>query len=271
MFMTNRPVMCSHQPSFQERCNLMHPWHHFGRLLPAMGNLNDHAAIAIHASVSLPIVCQKYASRFYRFSNKGVDAFGASIYYPAHPNPSSPLTIFLRSHNNHCFVNHTASMTPRLWRTDKRFINFNFSPESFSSRCNHGTAQFVQPSPRRNIAAQPQNSLDRQGTGSGFLAGHSPDGPKPQDQGLTAILKNRASRDRSLIVALPANHQSSLCQAEGSVCTARTDKTIWPSQGQDIFATSLIGRKTAFKFNLVSRIILHASTHYMLGAVESIK
>ena len=145
-----------------------------------------------------------------------------------------PGPFFLRSHNNHCLVNHTASMTPRLGRADKRFINFNFSPESLPFRCNHGTAQFVQPRPCRNIAAQPQNSLDRQGTGSGFLAGHSPDGPKPQDQGLTAILKNRASCDRSLIVALLANHQSALCKTEGSVCTARTNKTIRPSQGQDI-------------------------------------
>ena len=50
---------------------------------------------------------------------------------------------------------------------------------------------------------------------------------------------------------------------------AWTAETLWPAQGEQIVAASLLARKVRLEFELVARVILHQALHYILGSPES--
>ena len=51
--------------------------------------------------------------------------------------------------------------------------------------------------------------------------------------------------------------------------TPWTAETLWPAQGEQIVAASLLARKARLEFELVARVILHQALHYILGSPES--
>ncbi len=51
--------------------------------------------------------------------------------------------------------------------------------------------------------------------------------------------------------------------------TPWTAETLWPAQGEQIVAASLLARKVRLEFELVARVILHQALHYILGSPES--
>ena len=51
--------------------------------------------------------------------------------------------------------------------------------------------------------------------------------------------------------------------------TPWTAETLWPAQGEQLVAASLLARKARLEFELVARVILHQALHYILGSPES--
>ena len=51
--------------------------------------------------------------------------------------------------------------------------------------------------------------------------------------------------------------------------TPWTAETLWPAQGEQIVAASLLARKARLEFELVARVILHQALHYILVSPES--
>ena len=91
-------------------------------------------------------------------------------------------TAFLCRHDDNGLV---LGLTPglSLFRAaDVSLIDLDLTGEAIAARADHGTAQLVQPSPRRLVAAQAEHPLQAQRADAVLLAGDEPHGEKPHPQ-----------------------------------------------------------------------------------------
>jgi len=97
-----------------------------------------------------------------------------------------------------------------------------------------------------------------------FLLRHKPRSPKPKLQRLARVLKDRPSHRQCLMLASGTNYQTSVRSPKRPTRAARTNKAIWPAQGEQVFEACVFGQKTRFKFLLVEQIIFvcHSRQHY---------
>jgi hypothetical protein len=100
--------------------------------------------------------------------------------------------------------------------------------------------------------------LEPQSADTDFLRGYVPDGPKPQTQGLSDVLKDSASRDRDLVIVLAATLKAPLGHPCLQMATSRTAKPFWPPQLKQILAAGFFGRKPLFKFRDGSGVVFNA-------------
>src|ERR1039457_4800972 len=122
------------------------------------------------------------------------------------------------------------------------------------------------------VAPQTQHALLTKGADAVLLAGHLPDGAKPDRQGKMAVLKNSSSRDRHLVAAMTAEPAGApYCPSFGG-CATRATPPRWPAQGRQILGAGLFAGKTPFQLKQRPGIILdHNPKHYCLGLVASSK
>src|ERR1043166_4183194 len=93
-----------------------------------------------------------------------------------------PVSIFLRSNHNQRLTFHLTSTNTLLFAAPVCLVHFYHPGEAIPPRSHHGTPQFMQPSPRRVVSAQPQNTLEADSAGTVLLAGDCPHRPKPNGQ-----------------------------------------------------------------------------------------
>jgi hypothetical protein len=144
-----------------------------------------------------------------------------------------------------------------------RFLHFDHTRQPIAAWSHHGPTQLMQPSPRRFIAAQPQDALQPFRAGSVLLAGYPPDRPKPRHQRRARSRKNGPHLDRHLILAPRAVEQRSFRGPTLRTATAWTDKPLGPAQLKKIVRTCLFGSKFPFKLRQGFRIFFHASGYYI--------
>ena len=121
---------------------------------------------------------------------------------------------------------------------------------------------------RRLVAAQPENPLQTQGTGSVLLTRYPPDCPEPQNQRLACPLEDRSRDHRSFVSAAPTFQQPALQRPSFSMVTRWTTKTLWPAQPAQVLAACIFGRETSLKVHQVLRVLLHTGEYNILGLVQ---
>ena len=144
----------------------------------------------------------------------------------------------------------------------------DFSPPMYVSSTSYNTRQAVtarpyhcypellQPCPGGFIPWQSQNPLKPQSADTDFLRGYVPDGPKPQPQGFSRILKDGAGRHRDLVIAMTATIKPPLGRPCLPMATSRATKPCRPPQLKQILAAGL-GSKNLFKFQDGSGVIFN--------------
>ena len=128
---------------------------------------------------------------------------GGGIANPTEPNAAHASAVLLGRDDDQRLLEPAAAARPVLGSADVGFVDLDTSGEPLAPRSHHGPTQLVEPGPGRLIAAQPQHSLQTQGTHSILLTGDVPHGPEPSDKRQMAILKDGARSDRGLIPAIP--------------------------------------------------------------------
>jgi hypothetical protein len=127
----------------------------------------------------------------------------------------------------------------------------------------------MQPCPGGFIAAQPQNPLHSSRTDAVLLAGHPPDGPKPQHKRFSRPFKDGSSNDRGLIVTSRTPYNSISRMPPFPVPAARASETLRPTQLVQILSAGLLGRKSPLQLQKVLGVILHTLKHYILWLRQS--
>ena len=90
-------------------------------------------------------------------------------------------------------------MSTWLLATNVGLIDLQTSAKPIPTWPNHRPAQFVEPRPGSQVAAQTQRPLHSYRADSILLTRHIPHGSKPQAQRLARVLKNRPRCDRGLM------------------------------------------------------------------------
>ena len=90
------------------------------------------------------------------------------------------------------FAPHSTDRVDSVSECKIGFIDLNLTMEQFPVRANHCTAQSVQHSPRRLVAAQTKNSLQPQCADAMLLVGDVPNGGEPEAKFGARFIKNGA-------------------------------------------------------------------------------
>jgi len=263
--MAHGTLMGSQQPPFQQGNYAMDA----RQQVFSLGLMSLHLPVmhvAPQGPVSVQPVRSYRAARFDDFVNKTVQHLSARRVDPPHPNATDARPIlFCRNDNQGLFFGFSADYAFFL-ATPERLVDFHRALQAITARPDHRAPEFVQQRPGGLVAAQPQQSLDRQGTASVLLARDIPHGSKPKHQRQMAILKNRASRDGRLMSAIAAHPATTTRPPRGLSATFRTNKTGRPTEGEQVIPARPVGVKTTLKLHQRFRIILpHARTLYIGG------
>src|SRR5439155_8534690 len=92
---------------------------------------------------------------------------------------------------------HTLFRSPHV-----SLVDLDSSRQSIPARSHHRPPQFVKPTPRGLVTAEPQHALQTEGADAILLAGHPPQSVEPHLQRGARVLKNRPRSQRSLVRAV---------------------------------------------------------------------
>ena len=127
----------------------------------------------------------------------------------------------------------------------------------------------MQPCPCCLITSQSQNPLHTHRTGTILLAGHPPDGAKPQYKWLSRPLKDRSRNDRDLVITRCTSYQLVSRVPAFLVPAARAPETLRPTQFVQILSTGLFRRKSLLQLRKILGVILHTLLYYILYPRQS--
>jgi hypothetical protein len=110
------------------------------------------------------------------------------------------------------------------------------------------------------IAAQVQNPLQAQGTGSVFLAGDVPHRLEPESQGLVRIGEQCPRRNRNVPLTGLATEHAPLHFPKRPTATLWARPSFRPAQLDKVVATRILGTKLITEFQNVFWVCDHAQT-----------
>ncbi len=189
MPMLHAALMGSHQPSFEQRGNVVNAGHdHVGRI-GATADDGDSMLVAQRrqASVAAPTVSVDGRSGHGDGPNEGDQAVRRYVGDAVQTDAANATTAFLCRHDDNGLVLGLTS-APALFRAaDVSLVDLDLTGEAIAARADHRPAQFMQPGPGRLVAAQTEHPLEAQRTDAVLLAGDEPHGEKPQPQRLARV------------------------------------------------------------------------------------
>ena len=195
--------------------------------------------------------------------DEGRQAIAGDVGNATHANSAASASSNLHRDGHDGLLNRLTPPHVGLRSADVSLVHLDFSIEFVPSGPHHRTPQFVQPSPRGLVTAQPQNALQAQRTNPEFLGRDVPHCQEPRPQWRTRALEDRASRRRGLTLARDAAELTTNCLPRRRAPAPRTTETIGPTNPLQILDTGGLGREPAVKL-LESPRIVHA-THRMLS------
>jgi len=257
MVMAYRTLMCAQYPSFKQ-----------GSYSVAMGQqvvpnfcCFAHYIMVIpkgdQSAIAFPAVSTNDASRNYRLPYSFLQTLCRGIWHTHKPNPANPLTVFLGSNHYQTFPQGATPSFPRPYSPYIGLVNLDPSRKAIPTGSDHGTPQFMEPGPCREITAKSEQSLQTQSTGAGLLIGYKPDSAKPHTQRLVGILKDGSSRHRRLVATSTTNQQITFGWPSLCSLTPRTNETQRPTQSAEIVSAGLFRGKLFFELRECPGVILH--------------
>ena len=230
MVVAYRTLMCAQNPSFKQRGYSVA----MGQQIVANFCRLAHHVMGIsmrdQSGITFPAISTNGTSRNYRLPYSFLQTFCRGIRYSHKPNPANSLTVFFGSNHYQTFSQSATPSFPGFFSPYIGLVNLDPSRKTAPSGSDHGTSQFMEPSPCREITAKPQQSLQAQRTGTCLLIGDKPYSSKPHPQRLAGILQDGSSRHRNLVATSTTNQQITFGWPSLGTPTPRTNKTQRPTQ-----------------------------------------
>ena len=151
----------------------------------------------------------------------------------------------------------------RLLTSYISFIYFYISRKFISTWRDHGTPEFVKPSPCSFITAQSQNPHKPQGTGPILLTSQPPYNSEPKNQWLMSTMKNSTGNYRYFMVAISTLIKSTINWSSFFTSTTWTLKSIWPTQLIKVITAGLFRIKSCLEFHNSLGVIFHYPLIYI--------
>src|SRR4029450_5625707 len=183
MVPTDRPLVSSQQPAFEQSRDPMNPRKQLDGSILTLSTQNRNfmmVSIFLQAAVPLPSIGMHDTARFNGSSDKLLQTSCGGIRNARHADPSNATTILLRRNGNQRLSQDLACMRFGLFATNIPLLALDPSAPPIPARPNHRPSQFVQPRPGGQVAAQAQHPLQPHRAGSILLASHIPHGSEPQ-------------------------------------------------------------------------------------------
>lgn len=250
-------LMCSQQPSFHQGS---HPVGQRQKIVADGGFPSDNLmriSLSLQAVVSQPIVRTNHTAGSDHFFNSRFQTVGRGIVDSAQSDPADSLSVLLSGHQNQDLPLRSAAALSWPLAAHIGLVDFYRALQAVPPGTHHGPAKFMQPHPRRPIAAQPQGLAQSYGANSILLVRHVPHRLKPKPQGFASILKERPRRDRSFEVALRTTKQQTSHPPGPVVSASRASKSFGPPQTEHIVPARVLRGKPILKFLGSFRILLH--------------
>src|SRR5215469_3431620 len=136
-------------------------------------------------------------------------------------------------------------------------VNLDPAFETIPPWANHGGAKLVKPQPRRLVAAQPQDSLQSEGTRPRLLAGDRPYSFEPHSQWFVRLLEQRASRDRGFVTTAGTDHSQSGPPPSAVATTLGARKALRPAKRHQVCNARLLRGEALIKLHPIAGVVLH--------------
>jgi len=269
MLMAHSSLMGSDQPSLNQGS---HPVTQRQEIIPH-GSILTHdlmkVAELLQTSISIPVVGFHDTAGFNGLCDCRGQALCRGVCHTVQPDSANTLPILLCRNDDQRFSLCSTASFPRLPSTDIHLVNLNSAGEPISPWPDHGPAEFMQPCPSGFIAAQSQNPLYSSGTGAVLLAGHPPNGAKPQHQRFSRSFKDGSGNDRGLIITRRTAYQPISRMPSFFMLATRASEAFRPPQHIKIVSAGLFGRKAVLQVQKVLGVILHTLEHYIFWLRQS--
>src|SRR5215469_15235475 len=146
IIMTNRSLMRTEQPSFEQGDYLMNTRKQMFAFVLMPLNL-PIMNIAVHRQISRPAVRTHRASWFDHLLDKSMKAVSICVGNASHSDSTDFLSRIFDCNGNQRLVFDLPTNLAFLFGTPICFIDFNSSTQAVSAGANHRSTEFVQPSP----------------------------------------------------------------------------------------------------------------------------
>ena len=158
MLTAHSSLMRAEQPALRRRGDTMDPWQQRRGIFCSTLHDAPRVAIAVlwERTIGMPAIAHHHAALRNGFPDEDGQALARPIDNPLHANASDPVAANLGGNGHQGLVADVPTPSALLNPADKRLINLNLAGERFPSWPKHRPPQFVQPGPRRLVAANPQ-------------------------------------------------------------------------------------------------------------------
>lgn len=258
VFLRDCPLMCTHQPPFDQRDDKMDMRQQLRGIIFALGNILDNMLIVFffQRGVTEPPISNNNAIGRDIFLYERDQALGRSV--RNYPETYSTKFLFLNLNgNNHQSLRFGFSpLGIFLNATYKGFVHLNSLLKPISTRANHCTPKLIQPSPCGLIPPKSHCMLQILCTGSSLLRHHPPHNVEPQTKWFTRPLKNCSGSDRGLMSTFGTDQKRTFGFPRPIAMAARTYKTLGPTQTQYIIVIILLCCESCYELFKIFRVIL---------------
>src|SRR3972149_2737541 len=182
MRFSHSTLMCSLQPSFQQRSNSVSKRKHIFTNTFSLTNYKMFIALSAQIIVSIPAICANYASRLNAVLNSRHQTISRCINYTLKANTPNLVVFIFNCYKNHGFICGTSATFSWTFTPNICLISFYGSTQSFTARTNHGSTQFMKQYPCSLIPSNTQYVLKAKSTDAIFLTDNIPNCTKPQTQ-----------------------------------------------------------------------------------------
>ena len=273
MLMRYAALVDAQEPPFQQRRDLMHAGQQGRGGLATPAHHAGPVAIAVvdQAWVGRPAIGAHDRARGDSALYEADEALPRSIRDPLEPDSTCASAPDFRGDGDQRFgLTQVPLALAGLDTAHEDFVHLDRLRQRFPTWPHHGPPQLVQTAPGRLVAAEPQRSLQADGTDPTLLVRDPPDRAKPHPQGQVAVLEDRSSRERDVNPTGPTDHHSAPAHRPALTSSTRAAlKPVGPAQLSQIGPARLLRTEAIFKLQQRSRVVVHDPARYHLAGVAS--
>jgi len=238
------------QPPFQEPGDQVDARQKLMGLLPAAGDVADRVGVALASEpdVAAPRVRVDRGSWSHDTFDEALEAGLGGIADGCQADAADPRPPGLSSDPDQAFRIRLAADTAFRLASDEGLIHLHGPAQPITTGRNHCPTKLVQPRPGGLVTPEAQLLLKGDSVHAGAGAGHQPGRPKPDPERRLGVVEDSARRQRRLVAAGGALHQSSLAHRPALASAARrTGEAIRPAQAPEVATALRFGREPSLE------------------------